>query len=93
MEISNAVDDAYREIEARRIQGQMNWKLGKTREALADFNKALERAQEWRALSSSSDVRASMMDDEQFAFRGLLDIALANVAKRRRRRTAPRIAR
>jgi len=82
LEISIAVKDTHREIQARRTQGQVNAKLGKTREALADFTKALELSQQWRARSSSSDVRASMTNDEQIAFRGLLDIALANVAKR-----------
>jgi CHAT domain-containing protein len=82
LQISTAVHDQLRMIQARRIQGQINLQLGRTREALADFNAALELAADWRSQSTSSDVRSSMTENEQFAFRGLLDIALANVAKR-----------
>lgn len=80
--ISVAVKDVNREIQARRIRGQINLELGDTRAALADFNKTLQLAQDWRSRSTNSEVRSSMLEDEQFAFRGLLDIALANVARR-----------
>jgi len=82
LEISIAMKDQFREIQMRSGQARINVKLGKTREARAGFVKTLEVAQEYRARSSSSEVRASMLRDEQIAFRGLLDIDLANVARR-----------
>ena len=82
LEISIAVRDQFREIQAQRIQTAVKLKLGKTAEALAGFNKTLELAQAYRARSSSSEVRASMLKDEQIAFRGLFDIVLAEVARR-----------
>jgi CHAT domain-containing protein len=82
LEISIAVRDQFREIQAQRIQAVVKLKLGKTREALAGFNRTLELSQVYRARSSSSEVRASMLKDEQIAFRGLFDIVLADVARR-----------
>lgn len=82
IEISVSVNDQFREIQTRRTQAQVKLKLGKTREARAGFNRALELAQDYRSRSSSSETRASMLRDEQIAFRGLLDIELANVARR-----------
>jgi tetratricopeptide (TPR) repeat protein len=83
LDISASVHDPFREITAQRIQGQINWRSGRTREALADFNKVLEKAQKLRDLSASADVRSSMTEDEQYAFRDVLDIELDKVAQRR----------
>ena len=82
IEISVAMKDRYREIQTRNAQARIKLRLGKTREALAGFSKTLELAQEYRSRSSSTEVRASMLRDEQIAFRGLLDIRLADVARR-----------
>jgi CHAT domain-containing protein len=82
LEISIAVHDDFREFQSRRMQAQINLKLGKTQEALAGFHKTLEQARQWRERSSSSDMRSTMTKEEQYAFRGLLDIALADVARR-----------
>jgi len=82
IDISVAMKDQFREIQTRNVQAQIKLRLGKTREALAGFRKTLQLAQEYRSRSSSSEVRASMLRDEQGAFRGLLDIALADVARR-----------
>lgn len=82
IETSVAMKDRFREIQTRNAQARIKSRLGKTREALTGFRKTLELAQEHRSRSSSSEVRASMLRDEQIAFRGLLDIALADVARR-----------
>ena len=82
LDISIAVHDRFRELQVRRVQAQSFLQFGKNAAALAGFNEVLALGEEWRARSSSVEVRASMTKDEQYAFRGLLDIALAKVARR-----------
>ena len=82
LETSIRVHDTYREMQARRAQAQADAQAGRTSAALAGYVRTLQLSQEWRDRSTSTEVRASMLKDEQYAFRGLLDIALAEVAQR-----------
>ena len=82
LETSIRVHDTYREMQARRAQAQADAQAGRTSAALAGYIRTLQLSQEWRDRSTSTEVRASMLKDEQHAFRGLLDIALAEVARR-----------
>lgn len=76
------VGDASRQIIAYRNLGYLNARLGKNAAALRNFDRALVLSQELRARSSSTEARATMLRDEQGAFRGYLDIAFANVTRR-----------
>jgi CHAT domain-containing protein len=82
LETSTRVHDTARQIGAYRRRGQLDVRLGRSAEALVAFDRALALSQELRARSASTEVRASMLRDEQHAFRGYLDIAFAEVARR-----------
>jgi CHAT domain-containing protein len=74
--------DPARQIQAYRHLGHLYARLGKNAAALENFDRALALAQQLRARSSSTEVRASMLRDEQGAFRGYLEVSFADVARR-----------
>jgi CHAT domain-containing protein len=82
LETSTKVHDLARQISAHRQFGHLEARLGQDAAALRSFDRALALARELRARSASTEVGATMLRDEQFAFRGYLELVFKNAAKR-----------
>jgi CHAT domain-containing protein len=79
---STKVHDVSRQVVALRWKGHLEARRGNFPQALASFDRSLALAQDFRDDSTSTEVRAAMLKDEEGAFRGYLDIVLAAAAQR-----------
>jgi CHAT domain-containing protein/tetratricopeptide (TPR) repeat protein len=82
LDTSIKVHDVARQILTYRHLGHLAVRRGRDADALHDFDRALLLARELRARSASTEVGATMLHDEQYAFRGYLEIIFANAARR-----------
>jgi tetratricopeptide (TPR) repeat protein len=82
METSRKVSDEWRVIYATRMRGQLDERHGRSASALRHYERVLELGAEYRRRSGSSEARSTLLNDEQIALEGFLEIVFANVAKR-----------
>ena len=82
IEVSEKVGDKVAVIGGHRVKAELHAALGDISRARASFERALALSHEHRERSANADARTTMMGHEQAAFRGFLDLDLADVAKR-----------
>lgn len=76
------VSDPWRVITATGLRAALDARLGRNSAALAGFEKVFALSQEYRLRSASTEARSGMLKSEEYAFRGYLDIAFSDVARR-----------
>ena len=82
LETSEKVGDKVAAIGGHRVKAELHAALGETSQARSSFERTLALSHEYRERSANADARTAMLQHEQAAFRGYLDLDLANVALR-----------
>jgi CHAT domain-containing protein len=82
LEISEKVGDKVAVIGAHRVKAELHAALGETSQARSSFERTLSLSHEYRERSANAEARTAMLQHEQAAFRGYLDLDLATVATR-----------
>ncbi|HEU5136823.1 MAG TPA: CHAT domain-containing tetratricopeptide repeat protein [Steroidobacteraceae bacterium] len=82
LQSSLRVGDKMGEIGAHRFKAQLLANQGKTREALAEFERTFALADVYRANSSSPEAHRATLNHVQSAFRGYLDLEMKSVVAR-----------
>jgi len=76
------VGDKMGEIGAHRFMAQLLANQGKTREALAEFERTFALADDYRAASASPQAHRATLLNVQSAFRGYIDLEMKSVVAR-----------
>ncbi|MBC8027937.1 MAG: CHAT domain-containing protein, partial [Steroidobacteraceae bacterium] len=93
LEVSEKVGDKVAVIGCHRVAADLQVAIGSTSRARASYERSLALAHEHRERSTNADARMAMMTHEQAAFRGSLDLDLAQVASRGVNRPRPATSR
>jgi len=82
MATSLKVQDQWRVIYSTRMRGQLAERRGRATAAMRQYERVLELGADYRRRSGSSEARSTLLNDEQIALQGFLDIVFADVAHR-----------
>ena len=82
MATSLKVQDTWRVIYSTRMRATLESARGQDDLARKDYERVFSLGRDYRAASGSTESRSTLLADEEIAYRGYLDLELANVAKR-----------